>query len=137
MNPIFGSKNMSVAYLNGSRNDIIDTAISPGPYKEVLPCKELCYDLIQSCPASLGFACPLKGHGLELSYGHVQKGEAVTCNWPGRIWGENAAGRVSIRRLGLALGIKCRRARCTWSLGIALLGWAFEAPSVHVYKTWV
>ena len=105
MNPIFGSKNMSVAYLSGSRNDIIDTAISPGPYKEVLPCKELCYDLIQSCPASLGFACPLKGHGLDLSYGHVQKGEAVTCNWPGRVWGENAAGRVSMGFWGWLLAL--------------------------------
>ena len=54
---------------NSSRNPLIDSQIRPGPYKEVLPCEDLCYDLIQSCPARLGFSCPLSGRGLELSYG--------------------------------------------------------------------
>ncbi|KAK5076559.1 hypothetical protein LTR64_005961 [Lithohypha guttulata] len=44
---------------NSSRNaQIIDSVIEPGPYKEVLPCIDLCYDLVQSCPAALGFGCP-------------------------------------------------------------------------------
>lgn len=44
---------------NSSRNpQIIDDIVQPGPYKEVLPCIDLCYDLVQSCPAALGFGCP-------------------------------------------------------------------------------
>jgi calcium channel MID1 len=54
---------------NSSRNPIIDQQIKPGPYKEVLPCDDLCYDLMQSCPAVLGFGCPYPGRGLEDSYG--------------------------------------------------------------------
>lgn len=74
------------SFLN-SRNPLIDTIVKPGPYKEVLPCAELCYDLVQSCPAALGFSCPrpwLKG--FNTSYG--LRGEAseqgnITCNYPG------------------------------------------------------
>ena len=99
LDPIFSAQNKSVIYMNSSRNPLIDTQIVPGPYKEVLPCKDLCYDLIQSCPASLGFACPLKDHGLELSYGDVIKGGDITCNRPGKVWGENGAGRMVMRRM--------------------------------------
>lgn len=42
-----------------SRNSWIDEEIAPGPYKEVLPCDDVCYELVQSCPADLGFSCPL------------------------------------------------------------------------------
>ena len=56
-------------YMNSSRNPMIDSAIVPGPYKEVLPCKDLCYNLVQSCPAILQFQCPLPGFGLNYSYG--------------------------------------------------------------------
>ena len=53
---------------NSSRNgQIIDDIIQPGPYKEVLPCIDLCYDLVQSCPASLGFGCP-QGKYQNMSY---------------------------------------------------------------------
>lgn len=48
---------------------MIDADIQPGPYKELLPCKDICYNLIRSCPAALQFACPLEGHGLNYSYG--------------------------------------------------------------------
>ncbi|OQV05171.1 hypothetical protein CLAIMM_09955 [Cladophialophora immunda] len=70
---------------NSSRNPLIDTSIQPGPYKEVLPCEDLCYDLVQSCPASLGFACPLRGKGLEDSYGRrVNESEGViSCSYLG------------------------------------------------------
>lgn len=69
---------------NSSRNPLIDTDIEPGPYKEVLPCTDLCYDLVQSCPASLGFACPLAGAGLELSYGTRSNNSGViTCSYLG------------------------------------------------------
>ncbi|KIW97326.1 uncharacterized protein Z519_02718 [Cladophialophora bantiana CBS 173.52] len=70
---------------NSSRNPLIDTSIRPGPYKEVLPCEDLCYDLVQSCPASLGFSCPLRGKGLEESYGkRVNESEGViSCSYLG------------------------------------------------------
>ncbi len=55
---------------NRSRNPIIDSKIAPGPYKEVLPCDDLCYGLMQSCPAALGFGCPYPGRGLEAGYGN-------------------------------------------------------------------
>lgn len=54
---------------NSSRNsEIIDDVIQPGPYKEVLPCIDLCFDLVQSCPAALGFGCP-QGKYQNMSYG--------------------------------------------------------------------
>ncbi|KAJ9611519.1 hypothetical protein H2200_004703 [Cladophialophora chaetospira] len=70
---------------NSSRNPLIDSEVRPGPYKEVLPCEDLCYDLVQSCPASLGFACPLSGKGLEDSYGkRVDAAEGVlSCSYLG------------------------------------------------------
>ena len=56
-NPLFkGVKNQS-AYLD-SRNSQINVSIKPGPYKELLPCADLCHKLVQACPAALGFACP-------------------------------------------------------------------------------
>ena len=71
---------------NQSRNPIIDQKIEPGPYKEVLPCVDLCYNLVQSCPASLQFACPLRGHGLEHSYGKNDSSDVNPhCNYPGAV----------------------------------------------------
>ena len=64
-----------------SRNPMIDNDIRPGPYKEMLPCKDICYDLVRSCPAALQFACPLEGHGLNYSYGSPSK-DVVSCNSP-------------------------------------------------------
>ena len=82
--PTFRRQNNSRAYSNSSRNPMIDSEIKPGPYKEVLPCEELCYGLVQSCPASLQFVCPLKDHGLNYTYGTKVKGSgAVTCSFPG------------------------------------------------------
>jgi calcium channel MID1 len=70
---------------NSSRNPLIDTSIQPGPYKEVLPCEDLCYGLVQSCPASLGFACPITGKGLEESYGKRVNGSEgiISCSYLG------------------------------------------------------
>ncbi|GAB7345402.1 hypothetical protein MBLNU457_3741t3 [Dothideomycetes sp. NU457] len=54
---------------NQSRNPaLIDDRIMPGPYKELLPCEDLCYSLVQSCPAALGFSCPYPGKGLSAGY---------------------------------------------------------------------
>ncbi|KAL3427068.1 calcium influx-promoting protein ehs1 [Phlyctema vagabunda] len=77
------------AFLRSSRNPAIDERVQPGPYNEVLPCDDLCYDIVQSCPASMGFSCPLFGQlGFNQSYGKrpddspEQKGQ-ITCNFPG------------------------------------------------------
>ncbi|KAF9942440.1 stretch-activated cation channel mid1 [Mortierella alpina] len=34
--------------------------MNPGQYGEVLPCIDLCFDVVQSCPNFLGFNCPVK-----------------------------------------------------------------------------
>ncbi|KAF9110406.1 stretch-activated cation channel mid1 [Mortierella sp. AM989] len=34
--------------------------LNPGDYGEVLPCVDLCNDVVQSCPNFLGFRCPVK-----------------------------------------------------------------------------
>lgn len=80
-------------YLNSSRNPIIDSQIMPGPYKEVLPCEDLCYSLVQSCPAKLGFACP-RGQGLSYSYGRRSDDGVVTCSYLGAVYYLNAGKRA-------------------------------------------
>lgn len=77
---------MSNSAFLSSRNPLIDSQVKPGPYKEILPCQELCYDLVQSCPAQLGFACPRPWlTGFNTSYGvkpPIDNG-SVVCNYPG------------------------------------------------------
>ena len=69
---------------NASRSPMIDEKVRPGPYKELLPCEDLCYDLVQSCPAALGFSCPLTGKGLEDSYGIRSTDKAIlSCSYLG------------------------------------------------------
>ncbi|KAH6648916.1 stretch-activated Ca2+-permeable channel component-domain-containing protein [Truncatella angustata] len=81
---------------NSSRVPNIDEKVQPGPYKEVLPCDDLCYSLVQSCPAALGFACPLPGMtAFDTSYGTRQRESNstsnVTCNYPGSAHYKSAA----------------------------------------------
>lgn len=78
------SKSLSTAFMH-SRSSRIDEFVKPGPYKEVLPCDYLCYRLVQSCPSSMGFSCPLPGQkGFNSSYyiKNETNGEVV-CNYPG------------------------------------------------------
>lgn len=81
-NPVFFKENRNKTSFNSSRNPMIDAVIKPGPYKEVLPCEDICYNLVRSCPAALQFACPLEGHGWNYSYGSPHPGVEVTCNSP-------------------------------------------------------
>ncbi len=76
---------LSSVATNQSRNGEIDKHIAPGPYKEVLPCEDLCYSLVQSCPAALGFGCPYPGRGLEVGYGTRAglKNGTLTCSYLG------------------------------------------------------
>jgi calcium channel MID1 len=88
---------------NQSRNPLIDSAIAPGPYKEVLPCEDLCYDLVQSCPALLGFACPLSGRGLEQSYGKRSNDSGIiTCSYLGAAYYLSGSGRQRVLETGWA-----------------------------------
>jgi calcium channel MID1 len=78
---------------NSSRNPMIDTEIKPGPYKEVLPCEDLCYDLVQKCPAALGFGCP-EGEWLSSSYGIRSPDGDITCSYLGAAYFLNAGWKV-------------------------------------------
>lgn len=80
---------------NRSRNGQIDEQIRPGPYKEVKPCEDLCYSLMQSCPASMNFACPYKGRGLEASYGFRDPSGEVTCSYLGAVYYQNGGSALS------------------------------------------
>lgn len=88
----------SVAF-NSSRNPRIDEIIKPGPYKEVLPCEDLCYNLVQSCPASMGFSCP-QPHDprFRSSYGQRKTDSSgmLTCNYQGSAHVFSGAGRLSL-----------------------------------------
>ncbi len=82
---------------NSSRNLAIDTDIQPGPYREVLPCDDLCYNLVQSCPSAMGFSCPMPDTpGFNTSYGQrtaADSNGSVTCNYPGSAHFFSSAGR--------------------------------------------
>lgn len=105
----------SLMLYNSSRNPMIDQVIQPGPYKELLPCQELCFDLVQACPTALGFQCPkpqgYAGGVLGDSYGtyepaKVSLNDFVTCNFLGVDWPSlSDAGRVRISSVGLWLAV--------------------------------
>lgn len=106
--PPYNATDQGALERNASRNPMIDEQIKPGPYKEVLPCVDLCYDLVRSCPASLGFACPFQNHGLRHSYGQINETSLVpTCNYPGAAYGE--------------MGGSTRLSRTSWIMIAALL----------------
>lgn len=94
---------------NSSRNPIIDSEIKPGPYKEVLPCDDLCYDLVQSCPAAFGFGCPYPGRGLEDSYGSRSNNSGlIKCSYLGAAYYLSGAERsvpVSLSVLGSSIAV--------------------------------
>lgn len=102
LDPSFTEPLQKIQFLNGSRNPTIDDVVQPGPYKEILPCADLCYNLVQSCPASFGFGCPQMGDiGFNQSYGNpptLEQGSQTTCNYPGVLF---LSGGVS---LGKTLG---------------------------------
>ncbi|KAL7949171.1 component of a calcium permeable channel [Trichoderma barbatum] len=76
---------MKTPAFNTSRTSFIDEVIAPGPYREILPCVDLCYGVVQGCPAAIGFGCPRAGKlGFNVSYGlRDRNGGAVSCNYPG------------------------------------------------------
>lgn len=97
----FVQASQNVMYLNSSRNPAIDEVVRPGPYKEILPCLDMCYNVVQSCPAAMGFACPGMREGGESSYGRRPNGSAIedgqiTCNYPGAAYRLSGAGRRGV-----------------------------------------
>ncbi|KAK6542445.1 stretch-activated cation channel mid1 [Orbilia ellipsospora] len=77
-----------------SRNVLIDEVVSPGPYKEIKPCMDLCWSLVQSCPASLGFGCPNGARG-DQSYGWRSDDGDITCSYLGAAYFLSGARRAS------------------------------------------
>ena len=69
------------SWVNSSRNALVDLALAPGPYKELLPCADLCYGLARTCPTALGFACPKQASLLARAYGIFDKQLASTGTW--------------------------------------------------------
>ena len=67
--------------VNTSRNPSIDQIVQPGPYKEILPCSELCFGVEQNCPITLGFQCPLPG-SFAIANGYGESNDGTTCNSP-------------------------------------------------------
>lgn len=73
-----------------SRLARIDELVQPGPYREVLPCEDLCYDLVRDCPASLKFACPQRGQD-QFTSSYQLRGSGLTCNYPGAVQNQSVA----------------------------------------------
>jgi len=71
----------SIVAIKSSRNVTIDAVVQPGPYNEILPCDDLCYHVVQSCPAAMGFMCPTPGQrSFNQSYAVTSE---TKCNFPG------------------------------------------------------
>ncbi|KAI5806474.1 stretch-activated Ca2+-permeable channel component-domain-containing protein [Peziza echinospora] len=91
-----GNNNGSMAALR-SRNPEIERTIRPGPYKEIKPCMDLCYSIVQSCPSQFGFTCPReRTWGKEVSYGERSRDGDVSCSWLGAAYFLSKAGRVGV-----------------------------------------
>lgn len=63
-----------------ARNSLLNNKIKPGPYKEMLPCRDTCWNLVRSCPSALEFSCP-EEPGIWASYGAKDDHED-RCNHP-------------------------------------------------------
>jgi calcium channel MID1 len=88
---------------NSTRNPGIDLVTPLGPYKEMKPCEDLCFDIVRSCPAQLGFACP-NNPARGLTYGKRDpKDENLTCNFPGAVVKLNIQGKAGRVRARLGM----------------------------------
>lgn len=61
---------------NASRNPWVDETMKPGEWTELLPCIDLCYHVVQSCPPFLQFFCPTADLAT-VQYGYWQSGSAA------------------------------------------------------------
>lgn len=62
--------------VNASRNPWVDNQMKPGEWTELLPCIDLCYHVVQSCPPFLQFYCP-DADLATVQYGYWQNGSAT------------------------------------------------------------
>lgn len=99
-------------FLNASRNPNIDMIVQPGPYKEILPCNDMCYNIVQSCPSAMSFKCPVPGQlGFNVSYGlrpdnSPQQEGQITCNYPGAAYYLGTGTRKAVpATLGIAVAV--------------------------------
>jgi calcium channel MID1 len=93
---------------NQSRNPLIDKDIKPGPYKEMLPCEDICFDIVKSCPAQMQFACPNMPGRLSAYGKKDNNSDTLTCNFPGAVVKLNAqggAGVLTVRLTMLVVGM--------------------------------
>ncbi|KAI1738550.1 stretch-activated Ca2+-permeable channel component-domain-containing protein [Xylaria scruposa] len=88
----------NVRAYNSSRNVEIDDRVQPGPYKEVLPCDYLCYELVKSCPSSIGFSCPVPKNkfSFNTSYAIPDDNKELSCNYPGSAYYPSAASAMAV-----------------------------------------
>jgi calcium channel MID1 len=103
------------AAFSRSRNPHIDEAINPGPYKEMLPCEDMCFDIVRSCPAQMGFSCP---NGAQKASMYGRKDEdpnKLTCNFPGAVVKLNPGSGAAM------LGVQGRGVMITAGLVAAIL----------------
>ncbi|KAF8430005.1 stretch-activated Ca2+-permeable channel component-domain-containing protein [Tirmania nivea] len=91
-----GNETYNAASLR-SRNPLIESELRPGPYKEIKPCMDLCWSLVQSCPSDFGFTCPRLGSwGAQVSYGQRSEDGDVSCSWLGAVYFLSRGLRVQI-----------------------------------------
>lgn len=67
-----------------SRNSFINSYVRPlRDYYEILPCIEMCYNIVRDCPSDFGFACPSSENNEELllnSYNYfVDDADFLSC----------------------------------------------------------
>ncbi|KAG9292894.1 hypothetical protein G9A89_016256 [Geosiphon pyriformis] len=112
--------------LNSSRVHDIDKILKPGPYKEVLPCIDLCYRVVQSCPPFLNFNCPLKQMTLNASYAEMKSGNkaknetASFCNSMGLEWEKISSAYRMILTVNIWLF-----GSWVWTIGVVGIGHFF------------
>ncbi|BFZ59312.1 hypothetical protein YB2330_000319 [Saitoella coloradoensis] len=89
-------------------------------YYEVLPCKDLCYAVVQMCPVDLGFTCPTGG-GLKDWYGADYEDTDrtnITCNAPWVTYKVNGADALWPRGGGetvmWVIGLVCVHLAFVW-----------------------
>jgi calcium channel MID1 len=94
------TRRMRLGY-NSTRNPGIDPVVPNRPYKEMMPCEDLCFDIVRSCPPQLQFSCP-NSPARELTYGKRDPGEVeLRCNFPGAVVKLNVQGVVGVVRPGV------------------------------------
>ncbi|KAG0303066.1 stretch-activated cation channel mid1 [Dissophora globulifera] len=69
--------------------------MNPGDYGEVLPCIDLCYDVVQGCPNFLGFNCPVKNFAGNYARMNAQ---GFQCNGLGVVPVPSAAASATLKR---------------------------------------